>query len=160
MQTSIKGRAFIESKEGLILQEYRDEAGIPTIGYGHVIQPGDPTVVSQTQADTMLANDLRVAESCINSHVTVPLQQFQFDALASFVFNCGAGAFAGSTMLRLLNVGDYDGASDQFVLWCHVTVNGLKTVSQNLLARREAERAMFRDEDSTDTDPNMKVVSS
>ena len=65
----------------------------------------------------------------------VPLTQGEFDALTDFVFNCGCGAFAGSTMLRLLNAGDYQSAAGQFDLWDHA---GGQVVA-GLLRRREAE---------------------
>lgn len=155
MRTSSSGRALIERFEGLVLHAYRDVAGILTIGYGHVVRPGDPIIVTQAEADALLSNDLRVAESAVNSCVTVVLEQYQFDALVSFTFNVGTGALVTSTLLRLLNAGDYQGAADQFLSWDHAMVHGVKTVVQGLLDRRTAERATFLDSTGPDTDPDI-----
>src|SRR5580700_8470542 len=99
MNTSPQGRAFIEGAELLELKEYGDEnkPPVPTIGYGHCQNPGDPKEITKEQADALLANDLRVAESAINSHVIPTLTQPQFDALVSLVFNIGGTNFANST---------------------------------------------------------------
>ncbi|KQD16250.1 lysozyme [Acinetobacter baumannii] len=69
----------------------------------------------------------------------MPLTQNQFDALVSLAYNIGSGAFKGSTLLKLLNKGDYKGAADQFLVWNKA---GGK-VMKGLVRRREAERALF-----------------
>ena len=71
------------------------------------------------------------------------LTQHQFDALVSFVYNCGTGAFLSSTMLRLINYQSYADAADQFLEWVHGEVDGKKVVLPGLVSRRGAERAMF-----------------
>jgi len=68
------------------------------------------------------------------------LQQNEFDALVDFVFNLGRGAFAGSTLLKNLNAGQFDAAATQFDLWDHA---GGQVVA-GLLRRRQAEQAMFQ----------------
>ena len=72
--------------------------------------------------------------------MTVPLTQNEFDTLADFAFNAGCGAFAGSTMLKLLNAGNYAGAAGQFELWDHAAGK----VVAGLLRRRDAEEAEFK----------------
>jgi lysozyme len=158
LQTSPAGRGFIEGREGLELVPYRDESRFWTVGFGHKItdpavlarlDAGEPpstfALASRDAADQIMSNDLRVAESAVNSRVTVEIAQHQFDALVSFAFNVGTGqeGFSGSTLLRLLNAGDFEGAADEFPKWCHDVVDGVKVVSQNLRARRNLERAMF-----------------
>jgi lysozyme len=93
----------------------------------------------QAQADAWLSEDVQSAVGSVNRLVTAPLTQNEFDAVVDFVFNCGSGNFAGSTMLRLLNAGDYLGAANEFDKWDHAS--GL--VVAGLLRRREAEQAEF-----------------
>ena len=111
-----------------------------TIGYGHTgpdVRPG--VVFTQAQAEAALRSDLRGAQSAVASAVTVALSDNQFAALVSFTFNVGAGAFQDSTLLRLLNQGDYTGAAGQFGQW----VNGGSGPLPGLVRRRAAERALF-----------------
>lgn len=143
MKTSDSGRKFIEAREGLRLEAYPDPGtgGEPwTIGYGHTmgVHPGD--IITAEEADTMLSSDLVWAETAVNGLVKVPLTQEEFDALVDFVFNIGTAAFANSTLLRLLNGGDYNGADAQFQRWD--LADG--RVLPGLLARRQAEAAMFK----------------
>jgi lysozyme len=111
-----------------------------TIGYGHTgpdVRPG--IVFTQAQAEAALRSDLRGAEAAVLQAVTVALTDNQFAALVSFTFNVGAGAFQDSTLLRLLNQGDYTGAAGQFGQW----VNGGSGPLPGLVRRRAAERALF-----------------
>lgn len=87
----------------------------------------------------MFASELADCERAVSAAVTVSLSQSQFDALVSFAYNVGIGAFRSSTLLRKLNAGDYQGAADQFLLW---DKNDGK-VMRGLTRRRQAERALF-----------------
>jgi GH24 family phage-related lysozyme (muramidase) len=90
-------------------------------------------------AETLLAIDLQKFEKCINDNVKKPLTQNEFDALVSFVFNVGTGAFEKSSMLKLLNSGHMPLAAGQFDRWIYAkgkVLNGLKK-------RRAAEKALF-----------------
>jgi lysozyme len=71
------------------------------------------------------------------------LTQNQLDALVSFVFNIGIGAFKGSTLLRKLNAGDYASASIEILRWNKATVEGRRVVLVGLARRRVAERELF-----------------
>ena len=82
------------------------------------------------------------AEAAINGRVTVPLTQPQFDALVSFVFNVGAGAFRKSTLLKKLNAGDYAEATAEFPRW----VKGGGKTLPGLVVRRAAEMLLFGSE--------------
>ena len=79
----------------------------------------------------------------MNNHVKVPLTQGQFNALADFTYNEGDGALQKSTLLKKLNAGDYEGAAEQFLVWDEVIVNGKKVVNDDLVKRRQKEKAMF-----------------
>jgi lysozyme len=143
MKTSEAGLKFIAAQEGFVGHRYLDVAGIPTIGYGHVIRLGDPISVTEPQAMEMLRHDVASAESAIVSLVKVDLNQNQVDSLCSFVFNLGSGALATSAMLHFINLGAFLTAADEFPKWCHARVNGEMVVVSDLLKRRQLERAMF-----------------
>lgn len=144
MQISIAGLSAIKGHEGFRPYVYKDSAGRDTIGYGHLIGPLESfSSVTEQEASRLLAQDVATAEAAVNRLVKVPLNQSQFDALVSFVYNVGAGAFSRSTMLRKLNAGDYLGAQTQFTAWIYATVNGKKTVINGLANRRLAEARLF-----------------
>lgn len=94
--TGERGLALIKESEGLRLSTYLDAVGKPTIGYGHLIRPGETFngPISQQQAEALLRKDLADTEQGIAKAVRVSITQGQFDALASFVFNLGRGGFA------------------------------------------------------------------
>jgi GH24 family phage-related lysozyme (muramidase) len=111
-----------------------------TIGYGHTgsdVTPG--LVITQAQATVLLQSDLRSAEAAVSQLATVALSDNQFAALVDFVFNLGAGALGGSTLLSLLNAGDYAGAAGEFGKWVFADGQELP----GLVTRRAAERALF-----------------
>ena len=139
MELSAKGIAFIENAEGCKLSAYLDQRGIPTIGVGHTLGVKMGDTCTQEQADQWLAEDTEVAQHAVNTLVTVPLNQNQFDALVSFTFNVGVGSFKSSTLLSLLNQNAYAGAAQQFLKWNHI--NGVE--NEGLTKRRQAEQAMF-----------------
>ena len=139
MNTSDEGIKAIEQFEGLRLDAYQDSVGVWTIGVGHTKGVHGGLTITQEDAENLLREDLKDAENAVNFQVKVPLAQGQFDALVSFVFNLGAGALASSTLLRLLNSGDYDGAREQFKRWDKA--GGVEL--PGLLARRNAEAEMF-----------------
>lgn len=140
MEISLAGLAHLKQFEGLRLQPYKDVAGLWTIGYGHLLKAGEWwDSITEEFATRLLAQDVGTAEDAVNALVKVPLSQPQFDALVSFVYNVGVGAFRRSTLLRLLNAGDYAGAAAQLPLWRKA---GGKIV-QGLVNRRAQEVAMF-----------------
>lgn len=140
MKTSEEGKRFIKEKEGLRLEAYRCSGGILTIGYGHTAGVVPGMIINKIQAEKFFLEDLeQKAESIINRLVKVPLTQGQYDALVSFVFNLGAGNLMKSTLLKLLNAGDYAGAAGQFERW---NKSGGK-VTAGLVKRRAEEKQMF-----------------
>ncbi len=145
MQTGKAGLELIKSFEGLGLKAYLCPSGVLTIGYGHTGKVRGNKITLQTtitpeEAETLLKEDLIRFEKAVNSLVKVPLNNNQFDALVSFVFNIGINAFSTSTLLTLLNSGDYKGASQQFKRWIYG--NG-KKVLEGLEKRRAAEKKLF-----------------
>ena len=95
--------------------------------------------ISRERGLHLLMKDARDAERAVQEAVHVPLRQEQFDALVSFTFNVGGGAFRSSTLVRKLNAGDARGAGDEFLRWA--TAGG--RVLEGLRRRRQAERALF-----------------
>ena len=139
MSISNKGVNFIKKFESCRLTAYKCQAGVWTIGYGHTkgVKPGQK--ITKATAEKYLKNDIKEFENVVRKNVKVPISQNQFDALVSFAFNVGANNFKKSTLLKLLNKGDYEGAAKQFDKW--VYANGQR--SNGLIARRRDERRMF-----------------
>lgn len=140
MKTSDKGLILIKSFEGFRGRAYKCPAGVWTIGYGHTgpeVKSG--SVITEWQGGELLKKDVARFEKAIDNVVKVPLNQNQFDALVSFVFNIGEGAFGKSTLLKLLNAKDYTGAAAQFPRWN----KGGGKVLPGLVNRRAAERKLF-----------------
>ena len=108
MKTSPKGREFIAAYEGVVLRAYKCSAGVWTIGIGRTAAMGPPApfpgmTITREEAFAFFEKDLEVFELGVESAVTIPLRQSEFDALVSLAFNIGLGAFARSTLVRRLN---------------------------------------------------------
>ncbi|EBM0564072.1 lysozyme [Salmonella enterica] len=143
MNISARGLAALKREEGCKLTAYTDSRGVWTIGTGHTGKVEGITVhkgmtITQDTADRLLRDDLSWVEHCITERVTVPLNQNQYDALCSLIFNIGANAFTGSGVRRYLNAGNYTAAADAFLEWSRAGSN--PTI---LAPRRGRERAMF-----------------
>lgn len=139
MILSNKGIELIKKFEGCRLKAYKCPAGVWTIGYGHTnnVRPDD--VITQDEAEELLKRDIKVHEDNVTRLVKVALSQGQFDALVSFEYNVGYGNFANSTLLKLLNSGNYESAAKQFKRWVYA---GDK-VLEGLVKRRIAETELF-----------------
>ncbi|HGH4643561.1 TPA: lysozyme [Enterobacter roggenkampii] len=143
MQISSNGITKLKREEGEKLKAYLDSRGIPTIGVGHTGKvDGKPVALGMTitadKSSELLKGDLQWVEDAINGLVRVPLNQNQYDALCSLIFNIGKTAFAGSTVLRQLNLKNYQAAADAFLLWKEAGKD-----PDILLPRRQRERALF-----------------
>lgn len=140
MKISDAGLQLIMSFEGCRLEAYLDAANIWTIGYGHTgsdVHRG--LKISDDRAEELLREDLAQADAAVNKLVTMPLTQGQFDALVSFVFNVGAGAFGRSTLLKRLNAGGFQAAVEQFDRWVYADGRKLR----GLVSRRKTEAELF-----------------
>ena len=140
MKISQVGIDLIKDFEGCYLEAYADIVGVWTVGYGSTgtdICKG--LRITAQDAENRLRRHLEKNEAAIERMVTVPLTQGEFDALCSFCYNLGDGALQNSTLLKLLNQSDYDGAAGQFERWNKA---GGKEVA-GLTRRRQAERRLF-----------------
>ena len=143
MQISRDGLDLIKRFEGLSLKAYKCPADVWTIGYGSTriwgrAVTGDDQITKE-QAEDFLRQDVDAFGKAVSAAVAVPLDQSQFDALVSWTYNCGIAAMQRSTLVRLLNEGNYHAAADEFLRWNKAAG---KEVS-GLTRRRGAERAMF-----------------
>lgn len=138
-RVSPEGIALIKQWEGLRLRAYQCSAGVWTIGYGHTGNVRAGMEITEEGADALLVSDIAKFERAVAQAVEVPLTQHQFDALVSFVFNVGEGAFKGSTLLRKLNAVQYDAVPAELMRWVHA---GGKRV-QGLVNRRAAEAGLW-----------------
>lgn len=139
MKASEQGIALIKKFEGCSLTAYQDSAGIWTIGYGHTLHVHAGDVITHETADVLLQSDVNRAGQAVNKQVKISLNQNQFDALVSFVFNLGESRFMSSTLLEKLNQGDLNGAAREFLRWDHAG----HRVLPGLARRRADERALF-----------------
>lgn len=140
MNIAEPGLSLIREFEQCRLVAYLPTADdVPTIGWGRTkgVKMGD--TCTQAQADAWLAEDVAQFEEAVNQAVTVPLTQNEFDALVSFAYNVGANALRTSTLLKLLNDSDYDGAALQLLRWDKQAGKPLP----GLTRRRKAEKALF-----------------
>ena len=139
MNIGTKGLEMIKHFEGLELNAYQCAAGVWTIGYGHTKDVQQGMVISEDTANEMLVEELNEYENYINTLVTVELNQNQFDAMVSWVYNLGGGNLKASTLLKVLNAGDYAGVPAQMMRWNKA---GGK-VLEGLTRRRQAEADLF-----------------
>lgn len=146
MQISAEGLALVKEFEGFRGAPYRDAVGIPTIGYGNTYYPDSgarvrlsDTPITERQASAILLTTLARYEAGIDRYVQVQVNQGQFDALVAWAYNVGLENARASTLMRLLNDGDYDGAAAQFPRWNRAGGQ----VLAGLTRRRAAERALF-----------------
>jgi lysozyme len=123
---------------------YACPAGVSTIGWGTTRWQGKPIPASLVwtgdQCDTAFIHDMAEYEGDVKRLVTVMLDQFEYDALVSFTYNCGAHALAKSTLLRKVNAGDFEGAALEFQRWNKA--NG--KVLPGLVRRRASEALLFQ----------------
>lgn len=142
---SRKGVILLKKLEGLKLKAYKDSAGKSTIGWGHLINlPGEAYLhrkngINVGTAEKLFKKDIKTAESAVNKWVTSPVTTNQYDALVSFVYNVGEGAFGTSTMLKYINKGEHQKAANEFPRWRYA---GKKEVA-GLVKRRAIEQQLF-----------------
>lgn len=137
MRVSDEGISRLIVREGKRNKAYKDTKGIWTIGVGHT----GPEVVeglvwTDGQVTAALKDDLDEPEQALSKYVFVPLTQNQFDALVSFIFNVGVNAFRRSTMLKYLNLRNFEKAALEFDRW---------HIPPEIISRRDSEHAQFNE---------------
>lgn len=154
MALSGEGVGLIKRFEGFVAKPYNDPVGHCTVGYGTLLHKGNcngtdasekPYTggISEVEATRLLADRAVEFQKSINDEVKVELNQNQFDSLLSFVYNIGTNAFKNSTLLKLLNQGNYDAVPAEMKKWVYGTVAGKKEVLPGLEKRRKAEAEWF-----------------
>ena len=134
---------LIKAFEGFRAKAARLDDGRWTIGYGHTLTAREGAQIIEADAEALLLYDLIGAAHAVNEHVYAPLNQNQFDALVSFVFNIGVRAFRGSPTLRRLNEGRPLEAALAMEMWRKSDLEGERIVVDALVRRRAAEKALF-----------------
>lgn len=146
MNISNKGLELIKKWESFVPNVYLCPAGLPTIGYGHVVKNGESfSKITEEEAHELLLKDIKQYEEAINKK-NLNLTQSQFDALCSFVYNVGATAFSNSTMLKYMKNDNFLKASKEFKKWNKATVNGVKVPLNGLTNRRLEESELFNED--------------
>ena len=140
---------LIKGFEGFSPVPYYCQGGKYTIGYGTTRGVHKGMRVTHEEAIEMLKADVQIFADAVSRLVKVPLNQNQFDALVSWTYNVGEGNLKNSTLLKLLNQGNYDDAALEIKKWRNITtwdkikLAFVKIVSKGLVNRREAEYALF-----------------
>lgn len=159
LKLSSQGASLIAEFEGFSSVIYKDLVGVETIGYGET----RPDIINQFRGKSIpqeIAYQLLLQRaeddyaSGVREWIEVPLAQSEFDALTSFAYNLGRNVFDGATLTRLLNQGDYVGASNEFIKWNRAGGR----VLAGLTRRREAEANLFRSQWGTKAIPRISVV--
>ena len=141
MNTSKQGVDFIKRHEALRLNAYLDAVGVWTIGYGHTRTARNGMTITEKIAEQLLIMDLLVAENEVNKQTEkLYLKQHQFDALVSFTFNVGIGAFRNSTLLKRIKIDvNHPDIPKQLNRWIY---GGGKVLS-GLVKRRKQEADIY-----------------
>lgn len=159
LDTNEAGLSLIRKAEKFEPRWYRCYANVLTIGYGltkatadHLGLKINPPITVEQAEEYLRLSIATIYEPAVEK-VRVPMTENQFAALSSFVYNVGVGAFLDSTLFKLLNDGDYDGAADQFQYWVY---SGGKVLN-GLVKRREAEKQLFLSKPVTKVEPMHRV---
>lgn len=139
LSPGIDAENLVKKFEGCRLTAYKDPVGIWTIGYGSTkgVTPG--MAITQQEADDRMYTALQDVWGSVYALVNVPIKQAQCDALCDFAYNLGGARLADSTLLSLLNDGNFQDAANEFGHWVHAGGH----VLQGLVARREEEKTLF-----------------
>lgn len=140
MKLSKRGLELLKQFEGLRLKPYKDQAGKLTIGYGHLILPGESFAdgVTEQEAEALLRRDVARFEAAV-AKMAPGVKQCEFDALVIFSFNIGEHALKNSTLLKKVKEKDEIGTAQEFMRW----INAGGKPSRGLLRRRLAEAQLY-----------------
>lgn len=123
--------------EGRSLVAYLDPVAIPTIcdGYTHGVQLGD--VATDEQCDALTEQEVLAALAVVDGSVSHRLPDPTRAALASFVYNVGAGNYRSSTLLRKLRASDIAGACRELLRWVYAGGKKLRGLERRRAAEME-----------------------
>ena len=150
MQVSQKCIDLVKRHECFISKAYLCPSGYKAIGFGH--RTDEMTTITEPEAENLLKKDLKKIEDKLNfslEHDNITLNQNQFDACISFIFNLGFSAFIFSTLYKKLKQGDYAGASAEFPKWIYITKTDPETGERFKIKlkgsefRRKSEQELF-----------------
>ena len=112
-------QSMIKIHEGLRLSKYLDSRGLPTIGYGHLVERGEnfPNRITKSQAEALFLKDYEehkaAAMNILGYQKATPKQKA---ALIDLTFNMGPGWAAGFPKFRkAFAAGDYDTAANELI---------------------------------------------
>lgn len=145
MTTGKNGIQLIEEFEGFKPKMYKDAVGLPTIGFGTLIDTADEkwlltATITKEQAEDLLRKELVMIENKLKLMVTTMINQNQYDALVSFAYNLGVYNLKTSTLLKKVNKNPADATiRKEFAKW----VNAGGKVLPGLVRRRQAEADLY-----------------
>lgn len=145
MKVSRAGIELIKSFEGLRSRAVLANDGRWVVGYGHRASAREGAEISEQDAELLLQYDLLPVVAAVNEGVKSPVNQHQFDALASFAVSVGVQPFLESDVLRRFNNGQTRQAADALIGWAE------PAAADAAPRRRSAERALLQ------ADPNRPV---
>lgn len=143
MKTGDTGLNLIKGFEGLRMSAYYAPTEQWAIGYGHTTSARHGMAVTEDDAERLLNQDVDQIEAVVRETVMTPLNQNEFDALVSLIFNIGEDNFRHSSVLRKLNAGDKLGAAEAFEMWTKARLDGELVKLDGLVRRRAAEKSLF-----------------
>lgn len=106
-----------------------------TYGFGTTdnVKKGD--AITPPKALERKLADIEKFEKALKQCVIVPLHQHEYDAYISLSYNIGSTAFCTSTLVEVLNKGEYAKACEQILRWDKFKGTAVK----GLTIRRQAE---------------------
>lgn len=154
MNASQRGIDLIKFSEGFRAKPYKDSGGIMSIGWGHAIKPNESfSEITAEEGERLLREDLYSADRCINVSLGTRIkEQNEFDALISFIFNIGCGAFQSSNVFKYLKIGEYGSAFMYWSKWIH---DSKMKAREGLVTRRRAEITLFNEKNKYVTDKSI-----
>lgn len=141
MRPSEKIKETLRKWERCRLSAYVCPAGVLTVGYGHTgpdVRRG--MVITHAEAELLFDRDVEKFAAGLDRLLPDGLAQNQYDALFSFAYNVGIGAFKDSTLLRKVRKNPSDRSiPDEFGRW----VRGGGKVLPGLVTRRKHEASIY-----------------